>query len=515
MRCIRNAASMMLVSSVLIGCSSGPYKGKTNDVWVKHTVSADERGKFHHAVLPRSNRCAWTEKGKLRGRPKAERCHFGFVFDELKKYIDSTDNPKVLIFIHGGLTGPHKALSRVESDYQEILNDGYYPFFLNWQSGGMISYFDQITEVRDGIRIQQYSKARERNLLRSATPFYLLADVTESAVTAPVTWFNQGVRAISRRFRETQVEANAESYLNQSWKDISHRNNVIQEFARDTGSFINPRDILTPILYLSKLLTAPFIDNMGETAWSNMRRSSRAVFRTHLDYEQSRLEERIGRGECPQDLCEKGTGAFAAFFQQLESFFEDSGKNAKKNIERRQKTEITLVAHSMGTIVANDAVRDFDLRYDNIVYLGAASSIRHFYNTVVPVLEAPLDSKESRQTRFYNLMLHPKAEQQEQNYLGLLPSGSLLEWIDNMYVESDSIFDRTLGNWDNVSRVKHVFSSEAQKQMLFKIFPKYENDMFPHKHGDFTKTYRDAKEGITYSYWDPASWGSKYLIEEK
>jgi hypothetical protein len=501
--------------SLLAGCSPGPYNRAANGSWIRHVVVADERGKFDHRVLPSSYRCSWTAEGNPRGRPQAEDCHFEFLFDRLGSYIDSNKDPKLLVFIHGGLTTPHIALSRVESDYQEILDSGHYPIFLNWQSGGLISYFDQITEVRDGIRIQQYRKPSERNLLRSATPFYLLADVTESAVTAPVTWFNQAVRAVSRRFREAQIEANAESYLNQSWRSINHNNNVIQEYAQDTRSFMNPGEIFTPFLYLSKMLTAPFIDNMGETAWSNMRRSSRAVFRTHLDYDQTRLERRIRNGECPNKLCQDGTGSFAAFFQRLERFFESSNNKKGEGNERRKKTEVNLVAHSMGTIVANDAIRDFNLQYDNIVYLGAASSIRHFYNTVIPVLEGQSDREVSRKTRFYNLMLHPKAEQREQNYLGLLPSGSLLEWIDNMYVESDSIFDRTLGNWNNVSRVKHAFSEEAQRRMLFKIFPKFENDSFPYRHGDFTRTYRNGENEITYSYWDEASWGSRYLIGDR
>ena len=67
-------------------------------------------------------------------------------------------------------------------------------------------------------------------------------------------------------------------------------------------------------------------------------------------------------------------------------------------------------------------------------------------------------------------MLHPRDEAWELNYAGFVPSGSLLEWIDEMYEPPPTIPDRTLGKWRNLRLVKHVLNTEAQKQMVFKVF---------------------------------------------
>ncbi|MEM9157159.1 MAG: hypothetical protein AAGB13_19330 [Cyanobacteria bacterium P01_F01_bin.33] len=503
-------AAAISLSLILFGCGHSSYEAVPKDnAWLPHVIVANERGKFDHTVLPKEHKCSWKKKNKKGSivykeieRFKAEPCHYKLVFDQLAYYIDESVDPKLMIFIHGGLTTSEDALKRVIDDYPHIREDGYYPIFLNWQSGGIRSYFDQITEIRDGNRIQQYYNDKQaKELLRAAAPLYFLGDVAESIVTAPVTWFNQATRALSRRFVSAESELDVDEYTNEAWNQINHSNNVIQEDLDDTERL--PREgnnLFVPVQYAFRLLTGPFIDTMGETAWSNMRRSSRAVFRSHLDFTPKNIKGK----NCPENHCKKGTAAFARFFQNLDELFNEDAS-------RRQRTEITLIAHSMGTIVANDAIRDFDLLYDNLVYLGAASSIRHFYNTVVPILEEQSESDQEIRTRFYNLMLHPKLEHRELNYMGLLPSGSLLEWIDNMYVESDSILDRTLGNWNNVSRVKHVFSSKAQNSMIFRVFPKYRNSIYPRKHGDFTKTFKDGKQNFTYRYWHPASWGNKIL----
>ena len=77
-----------------------------------------------------------------------------------------------------------------------------------------------------------------------------------------------------------------------------------------------------------------------------------------------------------------------------------------------------------------------------------------------------------------------------------------------MYEESDSTLDRTLGNWNNVERVKPLLPAGAQTQMMFKVFPL--KDGYPAKHGDFTDELENSGD-VTYRYWDPVSWGSEAL----
>ena len=422
------------------------------------------------------------------------------MFDGLADYIIKTPEPRLLIFIHGGLNAAHAALKRVKQDHAKILSENYYPIFLNWQTGGVNAYFDQIYNIRQGERVEQGPVALIA-AQRATTPIFLATDVAETVVTAPVTWINQGTRLATQAFDD--FEPGNRLYQGETWDQITHKNNLIVGMSDDEALdqlFEFGRFVVTAPF---KLVTTPLIDTFGETAWNNMRRSSRAVFRPHLDFSEKHVPI-----DCPADPdCHTGQGAFAQFFERLNKLAGRPDYGIEKGVPPRD-FELSIVAHSMGTIVANDAVRDFDMQYDNLVYLAAASSIRHFHNTVLPMLEAQHFGKAVKKTRFYNLMLHPDAESHEQNYWGLLPRGSLLEWIDGMYEESDSTLDRTLGNWNNVERVKPMLPAGAQTQMVFKVFPLKEG--YPAKHGDFTDEL-ESDGDVTYRYWDPVSWGSEAL----
>ncbi|MDQ6997726.1 MAG: hypothetical protein Q9M17_03340 [Mariprofundus sp.] len=104
--------------------------------------------------------------------------------------------------------------------------------------------------------------------------------------------------------------------------------------------------------------------------------------------------------------------------------------------------------------------------------------------------------------KFYNESLYPKLEAREMSAFGLVPSGSLLEWIDEMFTPPVTKFDRTLGNWTNVRDVYHHFPPELNRQMHFRVFGTKAG--MPRKHGEFNdiskcfwqdsylKTYRES-----------------------
>ena len=493
------AAALTLLSA----CVSRPFDDRYDPeehAWLKHVVMADSRGKFDHHLLPRGYRCLEDGEDEA-GRKEVEACHLDAVFDGLADYIIQTAEPRILIFIHGGLNGAHDALRRVARDHDKIIEAGYYPIFLNWQTGGINAYVDQIYNIRQGERVEQGPFALIA-AQRAATPLYLATDIAETVVTLPVSWLNQGTRLVSQTFEE--FEPGDRLYDGETWDRITFRNNLIVEASDEDALdqlFEFGRFVVTAPF---KLVTTPLIDTFGETAWNNMRRSSRAVYRPHLDFSPKHVP-----ADCPADPdCQSGQGVFAEFFERLNRLAGQADYAIDKEVPERA-FELSIVAHSMGTIVANDAVRDFDLHFDNLVYLAAACSIRHFYNTVVPLLEAQHVGGAERRTRFYNLMLHPKAESHEQNYWGLLPRGSLLEWIDGMYEESDSTLDRTLGNWNNVVFAKPMLPAGAQTQMIFKVFPLKEG--YPAKHGEFTDQLENEAGEVTYRYWDPVSWGGAAL----
>src|SRR5439155_10604915 len=110
--------------------------------------------------------------------------------------------------------------------------------------------------------------------------------------------------------------------------------------------------------------------------------------------------------------------------------------------------EVTLVGHSMGTIILNRVVRDSEINFANIVYMGAACSVEDFSHSVLPFME------QHRDTQFFTLSLHPVAEAGEWYpwLADLPPRGSLLIWIDNFLSNPVTEQERTMGRWRNLFR---------------------------------------------------------------
>jgi len=105
-------------------------------------------------------------------------------------------------------------------------------------------------------------------------------------------------------------------------------------------------------------------------------------------------------------------------------------------------------------------------------------------------------------------MLHPLADVRETNFAGLFPSGSLLEWIDDMFENPKTMADRTFSKWRNVALTKDLFPPDLQEQMVFKIFGfrdgvgRFNAPNFrppdPTKHSHFNETNR--------FFWRPQFW---------
>ena len=162
------------------------------------------------------------------------------------------------------------------------------------------------------------------------------------------------------------------------------------------------------------------------------------------------------------------------------------------------------MGHSMGAIIVNRVLAlGLDLEVKNIVHLASADSIKNLLGTVAPYLI------ENQKTKFYSLSLHPNNENRERNSLlhipGLLPSGSLLNWIDNMYTTPETVIDKRSGSWSNIERTLALIPDRARKNMHFKIFGETPDFMVndfvvsPQKHGDFGKM----------KFWDKSQWWSE------
>jgi hypothetical protein len=199
--------------------------------------------------------------------------------------------------------------------------------------------------------------------------------------------------------------------------------------------------------------------------------------------------------------------------------------------------KITLVGHSMGAIVVNKIVLlKPELPYKNIVHMASADSINNLFNMVVPYINYSIEKKKDeckmpkespectewakgQAAQFYSLMLHPDNEDREEAWGGLVPSGSLLTWIDNMYTSPETVLDKRSGRWDNIKSSIKFLPTEVAKNTHFKIFglglnkgEKCDEEKFlvalglkeegykkcdkPQKHGDFDRM----------PFWNEATW---------
>jgi pimeloyl-ACP methyl ester carboxylesterase len=230
----------------------------------------------------------------------------------------------------------------------------------------------------------------------------------------------------------------------------------------------------------AKLLTTPLIDSLGQAAWDNMSRRTVTLF-------ESPIYPRIHKSDADQMnyLLDYGPpGDLQIFLNRLRKHIADHGGD--------DAYDITIIGHSMGTMVINELLRhNPDLKIHNIVYMAAACTIHDFAKTTVPYLKAHAE------TQFYNLCLHPTCEITEAEYYELPPRGSLLLWIDEFLANPQTSLDRTLGRWDNILPAMYVIPDKIRDRVTIKAFamtsngslsdPATGNSPAPQKHGDFTE----------------------------
>jgi len=172
-----------------------------------------------------------------------------------------------------------------------------------------------------------------------------------------------------------------------------------------------------------------------------------------------------------------GTGALAEFLTRLRQFEENNPF----------ELEITLCGHSMGAIICNEIVSLFhDLNFTKIIHMASADSVRNFFQKTIPYLEDNEDAE------FYGLYLDPENEDRELNIGGLVPSGSLLTWIDNNFTTPATEIDRRAGRWSNMYKTLYRIPMDMNSRVHFKIFGKGKENG-PQMHGEFDN----------FEYWKP------------
>jgi len=381
--------------------------------------------------------------GDIEGEVTGSRELFGSQFTKIMTAFEKSKKKKMLIYVNGGLNPLGDVRDQAANQIPCMLRDGFFPVFLIWQTGAFETYFEQISKVRNG---------RLRNAPHPSTPIYLAGDVGEGIVRSPITLWNSvkrywdstvsvkpeyEVRNDRDKARKTAREVSAGK------PELTHPNyrNVTILGPLKKGGSLAGREIVHVLGVPVRLGTAPFLDAMGKTAWENMLRRTRTPVRAVWELQRPVVQtpEARTRFETAVGCFPRGTGVFAKFFQALEKYmqgpvqgvagalraYDECGINRSKE---RVEIPLTLIGHSMGTIVLNELIPAFSrLPYENIVYMAAAASIRDFQRSVPWVLRrkmprGPTDGTAACGTHFYSLMLNPIAEARERSVKGWLNS---------------------------------------------------------------------------------------------
>lgn len=386
---------------------------------------------------------------------------------------------KILLYVHGGLNSSsasrQKAAEIIRKMQEEDDENWHYPVFITWPSGGASTYWEHLTSFRQG---------QTQPMVGAFTsPLFLLTDLGLGVARAPRSLTYQlyndtalGVRvAFDRNWQDSWAGAEALYEPAQEEYDI-----VAGEYERGfwTQSWRFVRYLVTLPLKIGTQTLA--VDAMGQGAWEVMQHRIRNLFRRPGEFEAH--EDRGDPARLRWRAVQGQSGGLSQFLERL----------VRRIADGKTRYEITLVGHSMGAIVLNQALPLLPQHLiRRIIYMAPACSIQEGVDAIVPFL------KEHPRARFHLLTLHPLAEVDEVPAYDLVPRGSLLEWVDQWYTAPTSHTDRRLGKWNNFLAAIHLFR-DVQKQMTAKAFSAVGEDR-PQEHGEFNEVpfWRQP-------FWDPA-----------
>lgn len=539
---MKKFASFVAILILLSGCSTqiqrtveyklslydpndtvGEHKFSCVD-WAKHVVAVDKRGRFAPVKFINPNDDKIESKTDITNKCNPE-TNLDIHLANIVKSVQESGRKKLLIFIHGGMNDSETSLGRVERDLPAIMKDhDIYPIFIVWPSEMFDSYGDSLANY--------YQGSWDHPGYYPSIPFMITTDLAEIGTRALLSYGKQtnlGLAALC--FNEAVRDNIPFNYCGQNPNNpaIAEKNPIngqriqnndarnptndpceeadppkgfscVKTSANAASDFWRLKNILLAPL---KSISVPVVDPLGVRAWNSM------ISRTRFAMRQPCKEDAWGKGNCE-------VGPAYKLFQVIN--------------EKLKDREITLIGHSMGAIVASEVVNTFpDLPYQNVVFMGAAVSVREFSKSVQRVLKervlkaqaertltntnnsardndeklCNVDKAKRKPFNFFNLSLHPYAEATEENGFGAAPSGSLLEWIDTNFTQPADIADRTLGRWANIGPLRYTLDQELLNSgyMHFKRFGLDFNG--PHSHGGLANPNESGGYG---AYWQPEYW---------
>ncbi len=412
--------------------------------------------------------------------------HIQHILSKIRKFQDTShshgEKTSVLFYVHGALNTRKRARAKAAQEYKKILDDGKYPIFINWDAGMLSAYGEHLFWVRQGRKTAKWGIV--------TSPFYFLYDIAHAFIKFPLTWGYQIRNRVSGESGFGAFERNA------AWNNVRLRKIFETDSSQEgtiqisSGSIEDSRTFWKKIQALSinmlmapfQLAISPFLASAGTNAWNIYKRRTYNLFRMPREFDV-RHERKHDSVDLP---AYRRTGDLAYFLDAMVTqLVAKSGQDTVPDSTQQRTFQkefcIELVGHSTGAIVLNNLITEYpDLDFSRIVYMGAACSIRDVYRTVIPYLI------ENQKSRFYVLALDPRAEMREMlsPWLPVVPTGSLLAWLDIYFTNPPQNLDRTLGQWINLMAAQHIFPKEVRNRVTLKKF-EYANDGHPQKHGEF------------------------------
>jgi hypothetical protein len=338
----------------------------------RHVLPIQGRGKpnqINLAIEVNGQECPVIPSNK----PNNQQSWVDEIIKGITEFADKTGQagktPVVYTFIHGGLNGYDASENRIARDLGPMMAgeyDGgelneklkYYPIFLVWISDLWATYGDSIANYDQG----QWDKPW---WIRVAAPFRLLGrDIPDVVMHSFLNYSKTTMRWLQRE-RYDDYSCNtlkAPLNLNDQFKCVDPQKSQTE---------IDGEDFLYWGTSPFRAISVPLVDTVGKVAWKNMVARARfGMRRPCVDVYQA-----------DGDSC--GRGVYYKLFQALQGAIAQT-KNDKAALH---KLKITLAGHSMGTFVASELVSSFpELPYNDVVFMGAAVSIREFLDSVQRVM---------------------------------------------------------------------------------------------------------------------------------
>jgi len=411
--------------------------------------------------------------------------------EDIQRNIENKEAARVTLIVHGGLVSRSTGLSEaiastlaMEAECKGATEpcQAYYPIFVVWRSGMLPTYFEQTTVIEQGERRPLFAnivagvtfgtdlaRGLARTLRFGASegrrvwntmikPWYVGTEdpkMTCAGLADNSAQSDPNNAPDSRVFDENRIVCPTAENISQGW--------VKKSIGRTAYVAATPM----------RIITTPILLGPGQSAWENMRRRTRNII-----WREAEGEDSFTTHDAVLPLLKGGLQY-----------------TVEKLLIPYPNREVTLIGHSMGTMVLTELLTQYpNLHFKNMVFMGAAVSLREF----VYALKGSTAFQE-KETNFYNLSLHPRIEAFALTGYGMLPSGTLLEWIDDAYHVPPTQLDRTLGKWVNLPALNHTVPEDVAEKMNFRMFGFSESE--PQDHGDFNN--------VEMCYWRQSFWSGR------